>query len=270
MTSDGEQIVVDLKWRLRQYLPILFEFLDVHDFSQEQWKKLNDNFLKQYHRRQRDYAAAGNYLEVIPNIYDLISAELKGNESATVFMTFLRKVLEELADYLSDREKKLIIKNLFDLMISYDQRFLNFLGELLVLNSIVKTRLYTLVEVESRIVNEKSADFLFKRKDNLALHLVEVRSFHVSEKNTRLQELFTKKLNEKIAEKVDNELEYNSFLLVPMIWAPIDDLRRVKDVYNDGKTFQIKNVAEPVSYISGKYQNGTITYMFGTLSTLQF
>lgn len=38
MQPERKEITVDLKARLRQYLPILFEFLDIQDFTVDEWQ----------------------------------------------------------------------------------------------------------------------------------------------------------------------------------------------------------------------------------------
>lgn len=85
MENPKDQIVVDLKTRLRKYLPILFEFLDIHDFTIEQWRTLNQNLADRHYERLTKYEQANNYLLVKPNIYDMISASLNGHQPAIIF-----------------------------------------------------------------------------------------------------------------------------------------------------------------------------------------
>lgn len=268
MKEQEEKFNIDLKGRLREYLPVLFEFIDIEDFTTNQWETLNNNFVAKYLERRTLYETAGNYLLIRPNIYDIITAKLKGDKPSVLFLDFIKKALEELSDNLDVAGKKSIIKTLYGLLVSYDHRFLDYLGELLTLNNILKSKKYKLIKVESCIVNEKTGDFLFQRIEDGYHDLVEVRSFHINEANTKLEDLFSKKLKAKIMEKTGGEPNYNKFYLIPIVWASVEDLRRVLTVFNDGATFKIQDVLEPVAYACLTTADGAVVYKFGTLSTL--
>jgi hypothetical protein len=259
---------LDLRARLRNYMPVLFKFFDVKDLTTDQWSTLESNFTEVYKQRKAKYEANNNYLQVKPNFYDIVTGKLRGDEAPTKFFDFIRKLLEELDIKLEPAEKSLIVDTLYNLLINFDNRFLNFLGELLVLNSLKANRKFVLKKVESQIVDDKNADFLFEYEGK-SLHLIEVVNFHIDDHNTKLSELFERKLTAKVQKKTNGKQVYNNFSLVPVIWAPYVDLERVLGLFQqNGKICSLPNVWELVAYMAATYPDGAILYRFGTLSTL--
>jgi len=270
MSGSVNSLDLDLKSRLRQYLPVLFEFLDVEDFEPEQWDKLTANFTDRFLKRKAEYEANNNHLIIERDIYGVITGKLNGERSATLFLDFIRKALEELAGRLTTDEKKLIKKTLFGFLISHDFMFANYLGELLVLNSITKSNSFNLKSVESSIVGDLTADFLFEKTDGTGNELIEVVNLHIDESHTNLVKHLTKKYKRKLADKRGGHIAYNKFTLIPVIWAPFNDLQRVYDIYQNGTIRNIPYVLEPVAYSCTTMKDGEIIYKFGTISTLLY
>jgi hypothetical protein len=268
MTGTVNQLDLDLKSRLRQYLPVLFEFLDVEDFEPEQWDKLTANFTDRFLKRKAEYEANNNHLVVERDIYGVIIGKLKGERSATLFLDFIRKALEELAARLTADEKKLVKKTLFGFLISHDFMFANYLGELLVLNAITKSNSFILKSVESSIAGDLTADFLFEKADGSGNELIEVVNLHIDESHTDLVKHLTKKYRRKLANKRGGHAAYNKFTLIPVIWAPFSDLQRIYEIYQNGDIQKIPYVLEPVAYSCTTMTDGGIIYKFGTISTL--
>lgn len=259
---------LDLKARLRQYLPVLFEFLDVEDFEPQQWEKLTSNFTDRFLKRKAQYEANNNQLTIERDIYGVIIGKLNGERSATLFLDFIKKALEELAGRLTDDEKKLIIKTLYGFLISHDFKFSNYLGELLVLNSITKSNSFILKSVESSIVGDLTADFLFERSNGPGKELIEVVNLHIDETHTNLVKHLTKKYRRKLKDKKGGAIKYNKFTLIPVVWASFADLQRVLDIYQTGAIKKMPYVFEPVAYSCTTMPDGEIIYKFGTISTL--
>ena len=268
MPEPSNPLDLDLKARLRQYLPVLFEFLDVEDFEPDQWQKLTSNFTDRYLKRKAEYEANNNHLIVERDIYDVIIGKLNGELPATMFLDFIKKALEELADRLTNDEKKLIIKTLYGFLISDDFKFANYFGELLVLNSITKSNNFTLKSVESSIIGDLTADFLFEHVNSKEIELIEVVNLHIDETHTNLVKHLTKKYRRKLKDKRGGATNYNKFMLIPVIWASFADLQRVLDIYESGAINKMPYVFEPVAYSSTTGPDGEIIYKFGTISTL--
>lgn len=83
--------MIDLKNRLSEYIPILFEFLGDETIS---WSKINSQFMKNLDSRKRLYAANDNYLLIEASFYDIISEGINGNKSALRIFSFINKLLE--------------------------------------------------------------------------------------------------------------------------------------------------------------------------------
>jgi hypothetical protein len=185
-----------------------------------------------------------------------------------MFLDFIRKALEELASRLTNDEKRLIIKTLYGFLISHDFKFANYLGELLVLNSITKSNSFILKSVESSIVGDLTADFLFEQANGTGNELIEVVNLHIDKTHANLVKHLTKKYRRKLKDKRGGATNYNKFTLIPVIWASFADLQRVLGIYQSGAIRQMPYVFEPVAYSCTTMTDGEIIYKFGTISTL--
>jgi len=259
---------INLEVMLKSHLPIIFELLNEQKLTNYQWKKLNRNFIRIYEKRKKEYFKNNEYLLVKSNIYDLITSSIKGELKATMLLAFIKKTLEELTDNLSISEKKKLRTTVYNLLVSFDSKYYNYLGELLILNNLLRSKDYYLSEIESKIVNKKTADFLIKKRDDTESHLIEVVNVHVEDAHIDLDKLLTDKLVAKLNDKRDGETTYLDFKLVPVIWTSYENLRRVENLYKNGFSISFESVWEPTAFAMFTYPENRVIYRFGNISTL--
>ena len=120
--------------------------------------KIDNLFNKKIENRRQ--TSIGKQIEAC--IYDTIVQANKNIPQAYRYLHFINKLCGELSGLLTEKEKKLIRKNVYNMLVSFDLKYLNFFGEILVLNSLMKTKQYRLHDVEMKLSNGKEVDFVLK------------------------------------------------------------------------------------------------------------
>lgn len=258
----------NLKHFLEINLPIIFELLVGNELSNSQWQNLSRKFNLKHQKRIAEYNANNNYLLVERNLYDLILSSLKGELQSSMFFSFIKKVLEELTDNLSIDERKKLRKTIFDFLVSFDAKYYNYLGELLVLNNLLSNPDYELLDIEVEIINNKSADFLIGKKNSNETHLVEVVSIHIGDEHNDLEKAIQKKLSKKVLSKTDGIKSHRPFILIPVVWASYKNLRRIEKWYTERSNSPYPNVKELTAFAMFTYDNNKTFYRYGNISTL--
>jgi hypothetical protein len=259
---------VDLKAKLNEYLPVLFELLDNKPFS---WAKINDQFSTTHLTRLTNYFN-GDRKPIEVNFYDVISESLNGNASGTRMLTFFRNLLEELSIALEKQGKKMIRETLYNLLIEPDLNYLNYIGELAVLNLFVRKHKCELLEIASPLGNGNDADFRLRDVTTGATYFIDVvnirpRNFPTGPETLKM--LIEGKLNEKNEKKTKGDPAYLTFRLLPVIWGTSNELRWTADLLKRGLHFDVSNVTDPCAFcsFSDDLRGGTL-HRFGSLHSL--
>lgn len=130
---------------VEEFFPGLMQLASVLNIN---WDKLNDLFLKELVRRFKD--SKGQSINIEIAIHDLIVQVRMGNLNAVGQVDFLNKLFYGLSNKLTDKEKRLIKPIIEGILINFNRRYLNFVGELAVLNNLLNSKSYLL-----RSVNQK-------------------------------------------------------------------------------------------------------------------
>lgn len=261
-------MLINIELQLRKHLPTIFDFFGESTLKTAQWQKINDNFFKNQEERKRRYKANDNYLVVERSIYDVIRAAEAGDLKASMLLSFIKKVFEELSTSIPPLERLKLKKTIFNLLISFDAKYFNYLGELLVLNNILKNEEYRLGGVEIKITKNKTADFLIIKNDNSHSSLVEVVNIHLGERTTNIDKYIEGKLISKVENKTYNNQDYEPFILIPVIWAPYETLKKVEQLYNEGAIRKTKMIWEATAFAMFTYPENHVLYRFGYVTTL--
>lgn len=254
-----------VKENIKLFLPALIEIVGDSDFD---WNYIDNLFSKKLN--ERTLKAGGGTLLIEATIYDIIIQVKKGNQEAIRLLSFFQKLLEELSTNLIEEEQKLVKKNVRNLLISFDSKYLNFVGEIAVLNNLLKSKMYRLEDVETKLSSKKSIDFTVKKIDNRKLFLVEIVNIHldsnkIENDETKIKKFFADRLVNKIKSKKSSE----DFFLVPVLWGGWKDVKIYSDYFKKNR-MDIKNVLEPVSYVtfSDPHNANHYFHRFGNVSNL--
>lgn len=143
-----------VKTNLELFVPSLVEFLSGMDFP---WDRIERAFNQEIDRRK--LKGQGKSVIVETTIYDLMIEAKKGNMTAIGHLNFLKKLFEELCDFLAPEERLLARTNVKKMLSALDKRHRTFLAELATLNNLVKTKRYKLTGIETKLPNGKQIDF---------------------------------------------------------------------------------------------------------------
>jgi hypothetical protein len=259
---------VDIEPKLREYFPILFELLEGIKLD---WKRINTKFSETHLKRLTDYIR-GNRELVESNFFDVLTEDRKGNKKGTKMLLYFRILLEELSDNLSHDDKKKIKKTLYNLLIESDLNYLNYIGELSVLNLFLHKGIYKLHEIESPLGNGNGADFSLAPVDGgqfILIEVVNIRPQTFPETDALLKKFIEGKLQEKIDKKTKNDNAFLKFRLVPVIWASAKELEWTAKLLKSGITLDVRNITDPCAFCTfeEEEQNGTV-FKFGSLFDL--
>ena len=257
-----------VKANLQHYLPALVELLvDSNDFP---WAKIDTLFSKKLQHRLIEFGNGKSVIEA--TVYDIIIEAKKGNSIAIGHLDFLNKLFEELCDSLTSREKGLIKTNVKHMLITFDKGHRNYIGEIAVLNNLIKSKSYRLSSIEVKLPNGKSIDFQLELTGKSKFLLVEVMNIHLEETKVDnspeaiekfLTERFTQKLESKTLTLPDNI----EFYLVPVLWGGWKHIKVYSDYFKTN-TIKLKNVIAPVAYLTYSDGKGYYEHHFKTISNL--
>ncbi len=257
----------DVKTNLAIYLPVLFELLDSKELN---WKTINKRLEIRLNEHKLKYERKGEPILVEASVFGVIVATVRGNEQAKSFLDFIRKLFEELVDHLDKNEKHLIKNNLFGLFTNIDLNYLNFLGELCVLNHIKRNTDYKLQATEFPLDSAKKKgskiDFKFINPRNSKELSVEVMNIHLNEIALWSDE----KLNNLVSQKIQEKLNLKgiklkpTFFLVPVLWGGKEEIEAMIGFYDRTKP-SFQNTTIPACFMAYRYESGPIVHKFGAI-----
>lgn len=237
----------DVEANLKVYLPSIFPLLESRSITKEQWKTINSNLGKHFKKTRKAFLANNSFLQVETNFFTLLTAAVAGNEMASRLMGFIDAIFQSLNKSLGSEEKEKITNTIYSILVSLDHKYLNYIGELSVLASLVQDDKIVLLGVEDCIINKKTADFKILNTEDSSVKLFEVLNIHING-TENLHRLLGTKIMEKLKDKTACDMDSKPFGLVPVVWGQYSDLRRLEALYKSGKGFTFQNVTEPYAY----------------------
>jgi len=253
-----------VKENIRFYLPAIKNIVG-EDFN---WELIDKLFTDELTKRTEK--ANGGTLVIEATIYDIIIEVKRRNLQAMRFLSFFQRLLEELSINLTIEEQKLIKKNVRDFLTRFNLKYLDYVGELAVINNLVKSKIYRLENVEAKLTNEKSIDFKIRKVEDGKLHLVEVVNIHLdSSKVESDDEKIRKFLNHRLRNKIESKKSEINFFLVPVLWGGWQDIKVYSEYFKKNK-MHLTNVLEPVAFATFTDPKNEIFYFhrFGNVSNL--
>lgn len=260
----------DIQEKLKIYFPILFELLNNNKID---WKIVEKTFFKKYDQYQKKHSKNNSSFQIEASFYSIVTAAIKMEKPAIMLIDYIQKLFEELTDNLDDNEKREIKNTIFCFLTNIDTKYLNFLGELSVLNQFKRRTPFKLVKTEEKLTNigtsNSTIDFKFFNPTTNDFEFVEIVNIHLNKKNTSSEENINVLLSQKISEKLLKKgIEENpKFFLVPVVWGNWKEIKCIEQYYEKFKpTFQ--NTGIPVGFVPFTTQEGKLVQRFGTVDTI--
>jgi len=260
----------NIQEKLTDYFPILFELLNNNRID---WKMVEKTFAKKYEEYQIKHQKTNSPFRIKASFYNIITASIKKEKGALMLLDYIQKLFEELTDKLDSDEKKEIKSTIFGFLTNIDSNYLNFLGELSVLNQFKTRTNFKLVKTEEKLMtsgsNNSTIDFKFFNPTTNSFELIEIVNIHLDEKNTsndeRINILLTQKISEKLSKK--GMRENPRFFLVPVIWGNWKEIKCIEEYYKkNNPSFQ--NTGIPVCFVPFTRPDGKLVQRFGTIDTI--
>jgi hypothetical protein len=276
-----QELVQSTTWRQATMNPIKFDIKKVLYYRVPSLMELTEKQNLDWNRINQLFAAwMFKYANIPENdtvteeahIYLIAIESVNGNKQALGLFTFFDRLFQELVKVLSDNEKKLIGNNIFNLLTNFDSKYLNFVGEIAVLNNLIKSNQYNLIDVETKVLNGKSIDFKLSNKRNNENVFVEVLNIHINSNKVESDENKIKKfletrINRKYTEKTSNLLPSFKLNIVPVIWGSA----KVLEIYSSffrSNSLETPYSTEPVSFLTFTDDSGYYLHKFGRISQL--
>lgn len=261
--KNKEKTSFDIKAGLEFYLPSVLKLIA----GDIRWTSLT----KIFEDRFNDYAERynnGERFDLRATLYSISVSAANGVETNIQFLSFIDNVFKNLVTILTENEKQHIKTNVTNLL-QYDEGFLNYLGELCVLNCIMASGEYSLEKTEYKIKPDgKGIDFYFKNKKTQQDFFVEVVNIELRTDKLTDDDITTKFLTSKLQDKIadTDKSGITNYVLVPVFWGGRDDVSntlKVKDFY-ERTGFNIDRVEIPRVYMQLKSAQTTYN-KFGSL-----
>jgi hypothetical protein len=260
---NNEKTYFDLKAGLEFYIPSIFKLIS----GDIRWKSLIKIFEDRFHKYD-EKQKLGERVELRSTLYSISVSAANGVETNIQFLSFIDKTFKSLAQILTDKEKKLIKTNIANLL-EYENGFLNYLGELCVLNSIMVSGQYSLEATEYRVkTNGKGIDFQFKNKKTDELFLVEVVNIELNSDKLFSHDIIDKFLSGKLQEKLKDtdKSGVTDYKLIPVFWGGKDNVvNTIKmKIFYEQTDFKMDRVEIPRVYMQLKGKKTTYN-KFGSI-----
>lgn len=248
---------------MEYYIPSLLELIEGEIRWTSLTKMLNKRFAEQSERYNQ-----GEKFECKVNLYSITASAAKGDPGNIQFLSFINNIIKSLTSLLNKQERRLISTNLANLL-EYDEKFLHYLGELCVLNSLLSSGEYKLEQVEYKLKkNSKSIDFKIQNKKTNEPHLIEVVNIELRDDIVhdfvKIETFLFNKLNDKLLDTDKSGIV--DYTIIPVIWGGIDNVNnvlKVKEFY-EKTNFSMNRVQVPRVYMQLK--SADITYnKFGSI-----
>lgn len=261
--SNIDKTTFDIKVGLEYYIPSLLQLIQ----GDIRWKRLNeilDSRFNEYTEKNN----SGERFELRMSLYSLCVSAAKGNSEHIQFLSFIDNVFKSLTTWLNDREKEHIKTNISNLL-EYDEKFLNYLGELCALNCIMASKLYSLEKSEFTLTQGGvGIDFKFQNIETKKDVLVEVRNLELRADKLANNELIHKYLSSIFQKKLEDtdKSGITDYTLLPVLWGGkdyVNNILRVKKFYED-TNFAMDRVQTPLVYMQLKDGNKTYN-KFGSI-----
>ena len=260
----------NIQEKLKIYFPILFELLNNNKID---WKKVEKTFFKRYELYIQKHKKVNSPFQIEASFYSIITAAIKNEKPAIMLLDYIQKLFEELTDNLDDAEKKEIKNTIFGFLTNIDTKYLNYLGELSVLNQFKRRTPFKLVKTEEKLLeagpNNSTVDFKFLNKTTNEFEFVEIVSIHLNKKNTANNNSINVLLSQKISEKLLKKgLKENAkFFLVPVVWGNWREIKCIEQYYEKFKPI-FQNTCVPVCFVPFTTQDGKLVQRFGSIDTI--
>ena len=256
-----------VKRNLTNYIPELTKFIGDEKFP---WDEIENKYNSRNENLFNNKHVDSILLEA--SIFDQIISLKKGNSAFEGMVDYYNKLFYQLNLLLNLEEKILVFKIIKNLLISFDSKYLNYLGELSVLYRLKNTGNFTIIEIEKTLPNGKSIDFDLMILNPKMRVLLEVTNIHLNPKKVeqdkkKIGVFIDGRLNRKMKDKKKNLIEEWNIHLIPVIWGEFKHIEIYHKYYKANST-DVPLSYEPLAFLTLFDKKGNYFPKFGSVKTL--
>lgn len=252
---------------LNEYLPTVYSL--IKDVA-----KYKNKIIQSYERK---YSQIKNAIELKgecigqSTIFDLLWEAHERIPRKKEFLLFIDNVVLKIISNVDDLKINQVRKICYRMILNFsnDQsQYTRCLAELCVLEKIISSKKFTLVQIEEKLEGGRPFDFLFESGNKNTY--VEVYSIDFEIDKLDSEESFRKFLTHRLEAKINDKMqgiikEQFNFLFVSVLWGDIKKLFRFKDVFKSFKEYKFLSPFMIISeYVSPTYE---IFYTFEPVTT---
>jgi hypothetical protein len=254
----------EVKKIIAKFLPNVVSFTE--HFDSFSWGKITH--LLEKCLKKRISSANREPIVVSTTIFDIVTSAMKEDFRAIKQLEFIDNIFAELAGNLNNEEKNKIKPTIERIFKTLDYTYLNFVGEIAVLNNIISTGRYKLIVIEYKIEEERDIDFLLQEIESGKKVLVEVFRIHINPEKVSsdikgIKEFLKYRFQEKIKSKT-NKID---FILIPILRGAHESLKVYSDFYKKN-SFVIENVVVPLAFMTIFQEDESVEHRFGRISNV--
>jgi hypothetical protein len=246
----------NIELAIKKYIPSLIELLGDNRIS---WTSANKKFEKHLDKLKLQVQNNGNGIIVDANFYTLLKNKIvKIIESDAMFDFYISR-FENLNSSLNASEKRLISQTILNFLTEMSRDYLNFIGELSVLDFYKNAMNFDLIGIEEKVNSNSSVtiDFLFNVADGQGKLYLEVLNLHIEKQDFKSKERLKYWLESKFNKKKESKYlkDADKVLIQPVIWTKdLKQLEMLEQIYDNGEIFNDK-VNIPLGYASFYIKN---------------
>lgn len=261
----------DLKYALEKQMPSLIRLIDQSNIS---WSRINSGLEKHLDKIKEEIKNTSlSHVTKDATFYSFLIGNFKLNKETAPMFDFFETTFSQLYERLSKNELIHLHKIIKLVLSNFDYRYLNFIGELAILNAYKSTGQYELLNIEERIYENKDikSDLFIKRISDDKKILVEIVNIHLE--NRDLNNLF--KIKQHIEDKIQLKINKTFFehpkyplYIQPVIWFEnIQQIEIVSEIF-------LKNLVSfdstfvPMGYLTYQLANGLYEHRFEYVTTI--
>lgn len=260
-----ENMVFDVKAFLRYHSPELFALVE----RRVNWNNLSRNYKARYDNLLAEHKAKGVVLYEA-SFFEILMYASEGRRDASYVLTFITENIQKLKRIMSPAETLCLADNFTGMVTNLDTKYLNFVGEIGVLVIIKEQLNWTLLATEVENAAKKRIDFEFETENNRKSR-VEVLNIHltkeVSDESESIRKFLEKRLLDKINSKTSSDPTKFDFILAPVIWGPVEELKKVSR-FLKGSPWTVPKTLKPVAFVNFVDNKGGQFQKFKDLATI--
>lgn len=256
---------------LLKYCPTLVTFVSL---SESRWDKLSRRFGQRMKVIGKAVSEEGTF-GAEATLHDLVVQAEANNTIAKSFLSLIDGVFKDVLKFVPSQHHTRVRKAAMNLLSNFDTQtsaYLDPLGELKALVSLLKNSGYKLKKIEFTLPNGKSADYCLVHPSGREI-LIDVINIHFKggkiRNETDLISFLSKRIQDKVEEKtkgIDFSKLGKKFMLLPVVWCDF------KDIYEHAAAFDtVEAKYGTLSFcVMGQTptEDGSYTFHFSTVMRL--